>query len=147
MTVVGHLEANTTELGGGLLHDDLHPVASPLTERLVLGGELSGKLAAAGGSLGASVGGLLVVLLHSLVEHLAGVLGVGLDLSGVGSHVLVGLSDTSVGGRGNGGHGTLLGGDRLLQVGSGLLLVLLDQSTDLLGASNVRVVALVLELC
>merc|ERR1719502_2073567 len=146
MTVGSHLFAHTAELGSGGSHDDLHLVVGPLAEALVLGLELSSELGAAGGSLGASVGSLLVEDGDSLLELLTGLLGVLLNLSGIDGDVLVGLGNARIHSRGKGGHGALLGQHLSLKVLLGLLLVSLDNSTDVLGAGNVGLVTLVLEL-
>merc|ERR1740138_624804 len=142
--VLSHLLANVPELSGGLSHHHLQLVVSPLADGLVLGGELSGQLGAASSGLGASVGDL-VVLVHGVGKVIGGLLGVGLNLSSVSGNMLVGLVDARVDSRGSSGKSTLLSQDLVGQVLGCQTLVGLDGLTKLAGATNVRLVTLVLE--
>merc|ERR1712178_184549 len=96
VTVSSHLFAHTVELSSGLLDDDLELVVSPLADVLVLGLELDSELGATLLGLLASVGSLLVELVHSSLEGITSSLGRCLDLCSVLGDVLVGGLDASI---------------------------------------------------
>jgi hypothetical protein len=89
---------------------------------------------------------LVVKTVHGLLEVLAGLLGVLLDLSSIGSNVLVGLVDLGVGGRSQSGQSTLLCGHGKLELLRGVSLVLAHDLTSLAGTGNGALVTLVLTL-
>merc|ERR1711959_466945 len=128
-TVLGHGSADLTELSRGLSGDLLNAVVGVLAELLVLGNHLGSKLGAALLGLLTDVVDLVIKTVHGLVEVLAGLLGVLLNLGSVGRDGLVGLTNLSVRGRREGGQGTLVSGGGHPQVVCGLLLVLAHDST------------------
>merc|ERR1711881_231142 len=143
VTVGSHLGADTTEVSRGLGDNNLELIVSPLAGSLVLGSKLGRELGAALGGLGTSVGNLLVELAHSVLESLAGSLGVLLNLGSIDSDVLVGLGNASVDCGLVRSHGTLLSLDSNAELVGSMGLVLRDTGTDGLGASNVGTVATV----
>merc|ERR1711959_884612 len=94
VAVLGHLGTDLTELSSSGGSDGADLVVRHVAESLSLGGELGATLL----GLLRYVGHLVVKTVHGLLEVLAGLLGVLLDLRSVGSDVLVGLLDLRVGG-------------------------------------------------
>merc|ERR1711975_87858 len=130
VTVSSHLGADTTEVSSSLGDHDLKFVVSPLAGSLVLGSKLGRELGATLGSLSTSIGNLLVKLGNSMLESLAGSLGVLLDLSGINGDMLVGLGNAGIDRGLVRGHGALLGLDGNAEGMSSMSLVLGDASTD-----------------
>merc|ERR1711871_589392 len=143
--VIGHGLACCSELSRNLSSHCLDLVVSIGTELLVLSSSLCSELGAALLGLLLHVCHLVVESIHGVVEVLASLLCVLLDLSRVLSNVLVGLLDLGVSSRSKSRQGALLSGSGLLQVASSLLLVPLHDRTSLLEALVVLPPALVLE--
>merc|ERR1711871_1163933 len=143
--VVGHGLACCSELGGNLSSHCLDLVVSIGTELLVLSSSLCSELGAALLGLLLHVCHLVVESIHGVVEVLASLLCVLLDLSRILSNVLVGLLDLGVGLSSKGSEGALLSSGGSLQVASSLLLVPLHDLASPLEASVVLPPALVLE--
>merc|ERR1711959_469466 len=139
VAVLGHLGADLTELSSSGGSDGADLVVRHVAESLVLGGSLGRELGATLLGLLRYVGHLVVKTDHGLLEVLAGLLGVLLDLRSVGSDVLVGLLDLRVGGRRERGESTLLVEHGKLKVAGSLTL-------GLARAGNGGLVTLVLEL-
>merc|ERR1711924_554443 len=123
VTVLGHLGADGTELSGSGGSDGTNLVVRHVAESLVLGGSLGSELGATLLGLLRDVGHLVVETVHGLLEVLAGLLGVLLDLGSVGSDVL-GLLDLRVGGGRERGKSALLVEHSKLKVGTSLALIL-----------------------
>merc|ERR1712054_113915 len=98
VTLLGHLGLDIVELSRSGSNKSLDLVVSPGAGGLVLGRELGRKTAASGLGVAAEVLDLVVPRVHGVLKVLAGLLGVLLDLSSVGSDVLVHAVDASVGG-------------------------------------------------
>merc|ERR1711959_272893 len=94
--VLGHLGAGTPELGRSLSDNTEDLGRGPLAELLVLGRHLGSETRTALGSLGTDVRELAVEGVDSLAESLAGELGVGAHLHGVGGDALVGTGNLGV---------------------------------------------------
>merc|ERR1719163_221117 len=146
VAVLGHLGADLTELSSSGGSDGADLVVRHVAESLVLGGSLGRELGATLLGLLRYVGHLVVKTVHGLLEVLAGLLGVLLDLRSVGSDVLVGLLDLRVGGRRERGESTLLVEHGKLKVAGSLTLVLAHDLASLARAGNGGLVTLVLEL-
>merc|ERR1712054_551733 len=142
-----HLELalGSSHAGIGLLLG-ISDVLDGLRERLVLESSLGSQLGATLLCLLGDIGHLVVKAVHGLLEVLAGLLGVLLDLGSVGSDVLVGLLDLGVGGRSESRESTLLVLHSKLQVVGSLALVLTHDLAGLVGTGNRGLVTLVGEL-
>merc|ERR1719182_1061385 len=92
-TVPGHGGTDLAELGRSLSSDLFHLVVGILAETLVLCNSLGRELGATLLCLLSDMSHLVVKTVHGLLEVLAGLLGVFLDLSSIGCNVLVGLVD------------------------------------------------------
>merc|ERR1712023_444837 len=145
--VLGHGVANLVELSRGLSGDRLDAVVGILAELLVLGSSLGSELGATLLGLLGHIGHLLVEPGHGIVEVLAGLLGVLLNLSSIDSNVLVGGLDALIGSLCESGQGTLLSSHSILEVLCALSLVLAHDLTGLLGATDGLTLTLVLEPC
>merc|ERR1711881_109412 len=124
VAVLGHLGTDSTELGSSGSSDRTNLVVGEVAECLILSSSLSRELGATLLCLLTNIGHLVVKAVHGLLEVLASLLGVLLDLGSVGSDVLVGLLDLGVGRRSKSREGTLLVLHSKLQVVGSLTLVL-----------------------
>merc|ERR1711959_173696 len=131
MTLLGHGDVHTVELGGSGGHERRDLVVSPSALGLILGTELSAELAlrVLGGALEAV--DLVVPVTHGLLKVLLGLLGVLLDLRRVGCDVLVHLVDAGVGSGGPRGGGALPSGDGQAKVAGSLTAVAVDHGDGL----------------
>merc|ERR1712054_377458 len=146
VTVLGHASTNLAELGRSGRSDGTDLVVRKVAESLVLGSCLGSELGATLLGLLGNVGHLAVEASHGLLEVLAGLLGILTDLGSIRSDVRVGLLDLGVGGRSEGGEGTLLVKHSDLKAAGSSTLVLAHDLTSLGRATNGSLVALVLEL-
>merc|ERR1712054_220251 len=109
-----------------------HLVVCPGTGGLVLLSELLGQLGVLGSLVLGELGDLVVPVGHGVLEVLASLLGVLLDLGSVGSDVLVHAVDLGVGGRCPRAGGSLPAGDGKTKVMGLLLAVGIDHVKGLL---------------
>merc|ERR1719163_1131403 len=107
VTVLRHLSLNIVELSSGGGNETLNLVVGPSAGSLVLRSELGRETAASLLGVTTEVLDLVVPGVHGVLEVLAGLLGVLLNLRGIGSDVLVHAVDASVGGRCPRGGGCL----------------------------------------
>merc|ERR1712096_350451 len=124
--VLGHLGAGAPELGRSLSDNTEDLGRGPLAELLVLGRHLGIETRTALGSLGTDVRELAVEGVDSLAESLAGELGVGAHLHGVGGDALVGTGNLGVHRLSHTLEGSLLGADCGLEVTTSLTAVACD---------------------
>merc|ERR1711988_730978 len=146
VTVLGHASTNLAELGRSGRSDGTDLVVREVAESLVLGSCLGSELGATLLSLLGNIGHLVVEASHGLLEVLASLLGVLTDLGSIRSDVRVGLLDLGIGGRSEGGEGTLLVKHSDLKAAGSSTLVLAHDLTSLGRATNGSLVTLVLEL-
>merc|ERR1711881_655385 len=143
LAVTSHAGTDAAEASGGLGDHNLEPVVGPLASGLALAAQLGSELGATLGGESLGVVGLVVELVHSVLERLGGGSGVGLDLGSVHQNRLVGLLDARVDRGCVSGLGTLLGRHLVPEVPGGLGPVLRNLAADGRRLANVHGITVV----